>query len=83
MSESNTLKDLAETSFVIAFEILKLIECKLESNLTPNQLQQLANAALKAQQMRVDLKHIIQKDTKILRDPEDIKNLFETIKSFD
>ena len=82
-SESNSLKDLAETSFVIAFEILKLIECKLESNLTPNQLQQLANAALKAQQMRVDLKHIIQKDTKILRDPEDIKNLFETIKSFD
>ena len=83
MSESNTLKDLAETSFVIAFEILKLIECKLESNLTPNQLQQLANAALKAQQMKMDLKHIIQKDKKILRDPEDIKSLFEAIKNLD
>lgn len=82
ISESNSFKDLAETSFVIAFEILKIIECKLESNLTPNQLQQLANAALKAQQMRMDLKDIIQKDIKIRKDPENIKELFERIKNF-
>ena len=81
MSESNALKDLAETSFVIAFEILKLIECKLESDLTPSQLQQLANAALKAQQMRMDLKEILQQNIQIRRDPEDIKNLFEQIKN--
>ena len=81
MSESNALKDLAETSFVIAFEILKLIECKLESDLTPSQLQQLANAELKAQQMRMDLKEILQQNIQIRRDPEDIKNLFEQIKN--